>query len=94
MVEQPKVPPSKIGGTLRELRERLKLTLAELSGKTGVGISSLSEFENDKREPTLSQLKKLATAMETDVAQLLSAGGLREDTVRRRERPMELRRTD
>jgi XRE family transcriptional regulator, fatty acid utilization regulator len=58
-----------------------------LSSKAGVGVSSLSEFENQKREPTVSQLKKLATAMETDVAEFLSPVALREQTVRWRERP-------
>jgi XRE family transcriptional regulator, fatty acid utilization regulator len=76
-----------LGQRLREQRERLKLTLADVSAKTGVGVSSLSEFENEKREPTLSQLKKLAAGMGTDVAQLLSTGVLRVQTVRWREKP-------
>jgi Zn-dependent peptidase ImmA (M78 family)/DNA-binding XRE family transcriptional regulator len=86
--------PPPIGQRLRERRERLKLTLADLCGRTGVGVSSLSEFENDKREPTLSQLKKLATAMGTDVAQFLSAGALREQTVRWREKPASAEETE
>jgi Zn-dependent peptidase ImmA (M78 family)/DNA-binding XRE family transcriptional regulator len=84
-----------IGQRLRERREWLKLTLTDLSGKSGVGVSSISEFENEKREPTLSQLKKLATAMGTDVAQFLSTtGGLREQTVRWREKPATAEETE
>jgi XRE family transcriptional regulator, fatty acid utilization regulator len=85
--EHAQTSPPLIGHRLRERREWLKLTQSDLCVKTGIGISSLSEFENDKREPTLSQLKKLATAMGTDVAQLLSTQASREQTVRWREKP-------
>lgn len=84
----------RIGQRLRERRERLKFTLADLSSKAGVGVSSLSEFENDKREPTLSQLKKLATAMSTDVAQFLSTGKERNYTVRWRKKPANAEETE
>jgi XRE family transcriptional regulator, fatty acid utilization regulator len=84
----------KIGQRLRERRDRLKLTLADLSSKAGVGVSSLSEFENEKREPTVSQLKKLATAMETDVAEFLSPVALREQTVRWRKKPTNAEETE
>jgi XRE family transcriptional regulator, fatty acid utilization regulator len=76
-----------IGKRLRERREQLKMTQSELSGKAGVGISSLSEFENGKREPTLSQLKKLADSLGTDVARFLAPEEARLDAVRWRERP-------
>ncbi len=85
---------SRIGQRLRERRDRLKLTLADLSSKAGVGVSSLSEFENEKREPTVSQLKKLATAMETDVAEFLSPVALREQTVRWRKKPTNAEETE
>jgi Zn-dependent peptidase ImmA (M78 family)/transcriptional regulator with XRE-family HTH domain len=38
------------------------LTLEALSTATGIGVSSLSEFENGKREPRLTQLEKIAAA--------------------------------
>ena len=77
----------RIGSQLRESRERLKLTQAELSSRTAIGGSSISEFENGKREPTLSQLKKLADGLETDVASLLNASPVPVPTVRWRARP-------
>jgi transcriptional regulator with XRE-family HTH domain len=80
-------PVAVIGRRLRERRERLRMTQPELGSKAGVGTSSLSEFENGKREPTLNQLKKLAGALGTDVAQLLSPEEPRIETVRWRERP-------
>jgi transcriptional regulator with XRE-family HTH domain len=76
-----------IGRRLREHREHLGMTQPDLSGRAGIGVSSLSEFENGKREPTLSQLKKLASALGTDVAQFLSSEEPRIGTVRWRERP-------
>jgi len=63
------------------------MTQGDLAEKTGVGVSSISEFENDKREPTLSQLKKLADALSADVARFLSADEPMALTVRWRERP-------
>jgi XRE family transcriptional regulator, fatty acid utilization regulator len=92
--EKPDLSSIDIGQRLRERRERLKLTLADLSGRTGVGVSSISEFENHKREPTLSQLKKFATAMSTEVAQFLVAGAVREQTVRWRKKPTNAEETE
>lgn len=63
------------------------MTQGHLAEKTGVGISSISEFENNKREPTLSQLKKLAGALSADVARFLSTDEPTADIVRWRERP-------
>lgn len=53
---------------LAAIRDRLGLTLQDVSGRTGIGISSLSAFENGKREPSLSQLQKLAEIYERSVS--------------------------
>ena len=45
---------------LREARQKLGLTLTQVTEKTGIGTSSLSEFENAKREPSSAQLVRLA----------------------------------
>jgi Zn-dependent peptidase ImmA (M78 family)/transcriptional regulator with XRE-family HTH domain len=50
---------------LKAMRERLGLTLEQVSGKTGIGVSSLSEFENGKRDPGISHLQKLSAIYET-----------------------------
>jgi transcriptional regulator with XRE-family HTH domain len=76
-----------IGRRLRECRERLGITQGQLAERTNVGISSISEFETGKREPTLSQLKKLAGALSTDVAGVLSVHDPVVGSVRWRERP-------
>lgn len=87
MVEDKNLTAGAVGIRLRERREWLKMTQAELSSRTGIGGSSLSDFENGKREPTLSQLKKLASSLEADVAGLLSATQSPAATVRWRARP-------
>jgi Zn-dependent peptidase ImmA (M78 family)/DNA-binding XRE family transcriptional regulator len=63
------------------------MTQGDLADRAGVGISSISEFENNKREPTLSQLKKLAGALSADVGRFVSADEPVPETVRWRERP-------
>lgn len=78
---------AEIGNRLRRYRERLALTQSQLSDRVGMGTSSISEFESGKREPTVSQLKRLATALSTDVVELLAAGEAPALTVRWRERP-------
>lgn len=75
------------GRRLRECRERLGITQGDLAERAGIGISSISEFENSRREPTLSQLKKLAGALSADVARFLSEDEPAVAAVRWRERP-------
>ncbi len=49
-----------IGQRLRIAREAIGYTLEKAEQESGIGKSSLSEFENAKREPKFSQLSKLA----------------------------------
>jgi Zn-dependent peptidase ImmA (M78 family) len=49
-----------IGERLRRAREDIGCTQPVASGKSGIGVSSISEFENGKREPSFSQLSCLA----------------------------------
>lgn len=52
--------PFSLGRRLRHLRKQQKLTLAEVSNRTGVASSQLSLLENGKREAKVSTLQKLA----------------------------------
>jgi len=52
---------------LRAARNRIGLTLAQVSEKTDIGTSSLSEFENGKRDPSSAQLVRLAKAFHVPV---------------------------
>lgn len=51
-----------IGERIKLARTTLGLTLSALSERTGIGESSLSEFENGKRDPKTHQLKTIAKA--------------------------------
>jgi len=49
-----------IGERLRFAREKRALTLNQVADISAIGSSSLSDFENDKRQPKLAQLQALA----------------------------------
>jgi Zn-dependent peptidase ImmA (M78 family)/DNA-binding XRE family transcriptional regulator len=49
-----------IGERLRVAREAIGYTQPVVASKSGVGVSSISDFENGKREPSFSQLSRFA----------------------------------
>ena len=51
-----------LGQRLKSARVKVNLTISEVSQRTGIGESSLSDFENGKREPKISQLARLGDA--------------------------------
>jgi Zn-dependent peptidase ImmA (M78 family)/transcriptional regulator with XRE-family HTH domain len=57
-----------LGEMLKLARDRCGLTLNEASAATGIGLSSISEFENDKREPKMSLLSKFASVYRQPLA--------------------------
>jgi Zn-dependent peptidase ImmA (M78 family)/transcriptional regulator with XRE-family HTH domain len=75
---------------MKYARQRANLSLAQVKEKSGIGESSLSEFENGKREPSLSQLQKLANVYTRSVVFFLAGGPLEvPPTVLWRQRPKE-----
>ena len=72
---------------LREVRSGLKLTLEAVAQQTGLGISTLSEFESGKREPRIGQLKQLADAYHRSVSYFLDESVPPAELVLWRERP-------
>jgi transcriptional regulator with XRE-family HTH domain len=56
-----------IGKKIRELRETKKMTLKELSEKSGVQIATLSRIENLKMTGTLDSHISIAKALGTDI---------------------------
>jgi len=62
----------KPGAMLKALRLKRGWSLAEVSRRTGLPISSLSKVENDKMDVTLDKLLRIGTALETDLAQLVA----------------------
>lgn len=57
---------------VREQRKKRNLTLAELSKRTGISISFLSQIESGKGVMTLVTLKKIAQALDIPMKELFS----------------------
>lgn len=51
------------GQTLKALRENAGLSQAKLAEKAGVGQVTISTWELDSKEPTLSNIQKLCDAL-------------------------------
>lgn len=76
-----------IGERLKYARERAGLKQGDVSKRTNIGESSLSEFECAKREPSVSQLATLAGVYNRPVGFFLSADPLPIEVVRWRKKP-------
>lgn len=74
---------------LLHARKQVGLTLESVSEKTGIGISSLSDYENGKREPRISQLKKLSDTYHRPFSFFLDEGPVSTEAVLWREKPEE-----
>lgn len=61
-----------LGHRIRHFRTRRGLTLDDLGERVGLAASQLSLIENGKREPKLSVLQELTTALGVDLTDLLS----------------------
>lgn len=62
-----------LGGMLSRLRFENRWTLAEVSRRTGVSISSLSKIENSQSAPAYSVLVRLAQGLGIDFAELIGS---------------------
>lgn len=60
------------GGTIRQLRERQKLTQLQLAEKIAVSDKTVSKWENGRGLPDISLLEPLARALRVSVPELLS----------------------
>src|SRR3954466_5671385 len=61
-----------VGRRVRHFRRERALTLEQLGTSVGLAGSQLSLIENGKREPRLSQVQSLATALGVELPQLLT----------------------
>ena len=57
---------------MRYLREKAGLTQGQLAKKMGVALDSISRYENGKREPRASDLRRMAEIFECTVDDLLN----------------------
>ena len=52
-----------VGGRIRTIRKERAMTLRQLSNKTVVSVSLLSQIELWKSSPSISSLRKIAAAL-------------------------------
>ena len=65
-------PQARPGAALRALRQRNGWTLATVSERTGLPVSTLSKIENDKMALTFDKLVRLSQGLEVDFSRLLA----------------------
>jgi transcriptional regulator with XRE-family HTH domain len=68
-----KITGKAVGEMLARLRFEKRWTLAEVSRRTGVSISSLSKIENNQSSPAYSVLVRLAEGLDIDFAALIGS---------------------
>ena len=66
------------GKTIKELREKRKITQKELSEKIGVSDKTVSKWETEKGFPDIGIIEELSKALGVSIAELLT-GDLREN---------------
>ncbi|HEY6559481.1 MAG TPA: response regulator [Polyangiaceae bacterium] len=62
-----------IGDTIRTLRKDKELTLKQMSRRTGLSISLLSQIERAESSPSISSLYKIALALDSRIQDLFGA---------------------
>jgi Zn-dependent peptidase ImmA (M78 family)/DNA-binding XRE family transcriptional regulator len=72
---------------LKHARHKAGMTLRDVENRTGIGQSSLSEYEAGKRAPRLVQLQALAEVYRRSIAFFLAQGEPAPEVVLWRERP-------
>lgn len=60
----------KIGAAIRLVRNNLDISQEELSSRSGLSQTTISQIENGLKTPTQRSLKKICTAMDTPEAVL------------------------
>lgn len=60
-----------VGENLYALRQKLGLTQKEFAEKVGVSQSAINYWENEKRQPRIEQLQKIATTLQICLDELL-----------------------
>lgn len=71
--EAPSRAAEALAQVLRDLRAARGWTLAEVSSRTGLAVSSLSKIENGRMSLTFETLRRLADGLGVDLAELFGA---------------------
>lgn len=75
-----------IGAKLKLIRKSYNITLKELSNRTGLSVSFLSNIERNTASPTIEHLQLLCNALEIDMLMLLQEAMPFSPIVRKEER--------
>ena len=67
------------GVALKALRRKHGWTLADVSKRTGLPVSTLSKIENERMSPTFDKLARISTGLQIDIATLFGGGDLGAD---------------
>jgi transcriptional regulator with XRE-family HTH domain len=88
MSKIPEPPP--LGARLRELRSQRSLSLDDLARRSGVSKSMLSQIEQNKANPTVGLVWKIARALDVDLFHVIGGEGrsIRFDLTRRENAPV------
>jgi transcriptional regulator with XRE-family HTH domain len=71
---------ARLGKALRAIRSRMRLTLADVSARTGVAVSTLTKVENGQLSLTYDKLVQLSEGLQVDITALFSAAPAVPDT--------------
>lgn len=71
---EPHSMPARPGAVVRALREQRGWTLADVSERTGLSVSTLSKVENDKMSLTYDKLSRISKGLAIDIGQLFAEG--------------------
>ena len=77
-------PEGQVGARLRAARTRRRMTLTELSRRTGISLSTLSWLESGRRRATVNLLAPIARSLGTTLDRLLGSDEVSDPRVARR----------
>ncbi|WP_195269571.1 helix-turn-helix domain-containing protein [Eubacterium sp. 1001713B170207_170306_E7] len=86
--------PAKIGGKLRDLRKKNKLTLRQLSEAAELSIGYLSNLERDACSPTLENIQKICGILDVSLNELLEENVENRTVIRKKERKVVFEKED
>jgi len=75
-----------IGSTIRAIRKRKKITIAQICAETGLSQGFLSQVETNKTSPSIATLDHIAKALNVPLTYLLMKKDERMSVVRKTER--------
>ncbi len=67
--------PPKVGENICNLRKKKNISISELSKRSGVSKSMLSQIEQEKANPTVTTVWKISRALDIPVEELLESNG-------------------